>query len=240
MLSSNLDLHLLLELNSMVPHNALGYKIVNSMGSNSLNSLYRGFPVFFYMVVLWFSREDHKRRSRMLIGLLATCLAIVMSLWMQYHLATHIRPFLDPSLHLLGINPNNTLGWNHLNSFPSDSATLFFSLATVIFLESRIAGGIAFLWSLVTIGIARVATGWHYPSDIAGGLLLGIACVYLLTRIRPLSSFFERLLLRYQPRMYIVHALVFFWLAEAYTLFSGLRGLYNGFVMICGYLVARL
>jgi undecaprenyl-diphosphatase len=175
----------------------------------------------------------------MLIGLLATTVATILSVWMQYHLAIHIRPFLDPTLHIHGIDPHLIVGWgsDRLNSFPSDSVTLFFSLATVIFLENRIAGCIAFLWSLVAIGISRVAMGWHYPSDIAGGLLLGIACVYLCTRIRPLRGFFERLLLRCEPRIYLIHVLVFFFLADAYTSFAGLQGFYLAFGTICGYLI---
>jgi undecaprenyl-diphosphatase len=235
--SSNIDVRLLLDLNSMVPHSALGAKIFSAIVNNQF---FRGFPVFFPVVALWFSGDCRKRRSRMLIGLLATCVATVLSVWMQFHLTTHVRPFLDPSLHLQGIDPAWAVGLDRLDSFPSDSATLFFSLATVIFLEHRIAGGIAFLWTLVVVGAVRVALGWHYPSDIAGSLVLGSACVYLFARIRPLGVFFERLLQRCEPRIYIVHALLFLFLADAYTFFSGLQGFYNGFGKIGAYLIGRL
>jgi undecaprenyl-diphosphatase len=172
----------------------------------------------------------------MLIGLLAACVATVLSVWIQHHLVTHVRPLLDPTLHLQNIHPDFDPDWHNFDSFPSDTATLFFSIVTVIFLEHRIAGGIAFIWSLVTVGITRVALGWHYPSDVAGGLLLGVTCVYLFTRIRPLRVLFERLLLRCERRMYLLHAFLFPVLADAYMLFPGLRSFYHSLERIGAYL----
>ena len=235
-ISPNIDVRLLLDLNSKMPLNDLGAKIVGFIGGNPF---FRGFPVFFPLVALWFSSDSRTRRSRMLVGLLATCVATVLSVWMQHHLVTHIRPILDPTLRLQGIRPEWTMGWDRLDSFPSDVSSLFFSLATVIFLEHRIVGGFAFLWSFVTIGITRVVMGFHYPSDIAGGLLLGVACVYLFSTIRPLRVFFEHLLLRWEPRIYVVHALLFLFLADAYWAFGGLQEFYRGFGMIGAYLIRR-
>lgn len=150
-------------------------------------------------------------------------------MWLQHHLKTHIRPFLDPAIHLQGINLSDTLNWDRLYSFPSDTATLFFGLTTIVFLENRIAGVIAFLWSLVTTGFMRVAMGWHYPSDVIGGFILAVACVYLFTRIRFLGVIFERGLQLCEPHMYVVHALFFIFLADAYVLFPGLQGVFHGF-----------
>ena len=235
-ISANVDVRLLLDLNSKMPLSDLGAKIIGLVGGNPF---FRGFPIFFPLVALWFASDCRKRRSRMLLGLLATCVATLLSVWMQHHLVTHIRPFLDPTLHLRGIRPEWTVGWDRLDSFPSDVSSLFFSLATVIFLEHRIVGSFAFLWSSVTIGVTRVAMGFHYPSDIAGGLLLGVACVYLFSRILPFQIFLEHLLLRWQPRIYVVHALLFLFLADAYWAFVGLQEFYRGFGMIGAYLIGR-
>ena len=158
----------------------------------------------------------------------ATCVATGLSVLLQHTLAIHMRPFLDPSLHLRFVDAGSAMNWNHANSFPSDTAALFFGLATVVFLEHRMAGRIAFLWSLVTVGIVRVALGWHYPSDIAGGLILGVSCVYLFTRIRFLERFCARMLQSCGPRFYLVHALLFIFLADAYSLFPGLQGFISG------------
>ena len=139
----SIDLHLLIELNSIVCHNALCGEIARFIGKDPF---FRGFPIFFLVVALWFSSDSRQRRSRMLIGLLAACVATVLSVWIQHHLVTHVRPLLDPTLHLQNIHPDFDPDWHNFDSFPSDTATLFFSIVTVIFLEHRIAGGIAFIW----------------------------------------------------------------------------------------------
>lgn len=59
-------------------------------------------------------------------------------------------------------------------SFPSGHAAFFFALSTVIYLHNKRLG----IWFYVTsavIGVARVAAGVHYPTDILGGAVLGIA-----------------------------------------------------------------
>jgi hypothetical protein len=43
------------------------------------NQLFRGFPVFFALIALWFSGDCRERGSRMLTGLLAVCLATLLS-----------------------------------------------------------------------------------------------------------------------------------------------------------------
>jgi len=80
-------------------------------------------------------------------------------------------------------------------------------------------------WALVTVGIGRVAFGWHYPSDIVGSLVLGPGCVYLFNNIPYLKTLFERVLKLFEGRMYIVHALLFIFLADAYNLFDSLQSI---------------
>lgn len=163
MISGDWDRELLLTLSSLVradgPHPVWGM---------ANNALLRGFAIFFPLVALWFSGNSIKRRSRMLAGLLAACLATVLSIWLQFHVVTHTRPILDPALHLTNVDPDQI--WDRTASFPSDTATLFFALATVILLENRLVGLICFLWVAAIIAVPRVVFGWHYPSDIVGSL----------------------------------------------------------------------
>lgn len=221
----NLDTRLLFDVNSLVPNNDLGEIVFRSFNNNPH---LRGFLILFPLIILWFSSDSVERRSRMLAGLLATVVATALSVWLQHRLTFHIRPFLDPTLHLERVDIGRTKDWDRLGSFPSDTGTLFFSLATIVFLENRLAGGIAFLWSLITVGVLRVALGWHYPSDIVGALILAPALVYLFTRIRYLGTFFERVLRFFEPRIYVLHALLFIFLADAYFQFAGLEGFVRG------------
>jgi membrane-associated phospholipid phosphatase len=226
---SNADTRLLLSLNSVYSTNDVTEKIFDAMCDNPL---VRGFPVFFFIAMVWFSTPSDERRGRMLAGLFATFLSVPLSVWLQFHLSVHTRPFLNPALHLNLPDANGIKHWGHLGSFPSDTATLFFSLSTIIFLENRIAGGVSFLWSLITVGVVRIGLGWHYPSDIAGGMILGPALVYLFTRLPFITSFFERVLRLFEPRLYIIHALLFIYLADAYSLFPGLQSLVHYIAVI--------
>ena len=120
MISGDWDRELLLTLSSLVradgPHPVWGM---------ANNALLRGFAIFFPLVALWFSGDFIKRRSRMLAGLLAACLATVLSIWLQFHVVTHTRPILDPALHLTNVDnpdaaylgPHSLVPERHGNTF---------------------------------------------------------------------------------------------------------------------------
>jgi membrane-associated phospholipid phosphatase len=187
------------------------------------NSLFRGFPVFFSIVALWFAGDQRERRGRMLAGLFAVCLATMLSVWSQFHAAVHVRPILDLAIPLDTIIPRTP--WDRTNSFPSDTATLFFSLAAVVFVEKRSIGLFCFAWVAAIVAIPRVIVGLHYPSDIIGAFVLGPAVVFVFTKFRYPRGLFEYMLTWFESRMYIVHALLFIFLAEAFDLFPSLQGL---------------
>lgn len=213
---ASLDKEILLTLNSFGGGNKHLWEFTN-------NSLFRGFPLFFSLVTLWFSDGHKERRGRMLAGLLAVCLATILSVWLQFHIAVHTRPILDPALHLETAIPPWT--WDRMSSFPSDTATLYFSLAAVIFVEKRWVGLFCFVWVATIIAIPRVIFGFHYPSDIIGSLVLGPVCVFIFTKSLYPGRLFERTFMFFEGRLYIVHALLFVFLAEASDLFLSMRTL---------------
>jgi membrane-associated phospholipid phosphatase len=215
---SGWDRDLLLWLNSFAASHRYVWELAN-------NALFKGFPVFFSLVALWFDDDSKGRRSRMLVGFLATCVAIGLSLWMQFHLATHTRPLLDLAIPLNIVEPRWILDWDRRGSFPSDTATMYFALATVIFLENRLVGLFCLLWVAVIIAVPRVIFGWHYPTDIVGSLVWGLACVLLFSTVAYLRTLFERTLILFESRMYIVHALVVIFLMGAFESFLSLQKL---------------
>ena len=80
------------------------------------------------------------------------------------------RPFvINQNIHPLISSPVS----ENYQSFPSGHAVFFFALATVIYSNDK-RWGIFFLVSAMLMGIARVAVGVHYPTDILGGVILGI------------------------------------------------------------------
>jgi undecaprenyl-diphosphatase len=194
------------------------------------NSLFRGFPLFFSIVALWFANEGPERRARMLAGLLAVCLATMLSVWSQFHTAVHTRPIMDLAIPLDTVLPRTP--WDRTNSFPSDTASLFFALAAVVFVEKRWAGLFCFVWVAAIIAIPRIVVGLHYPSDVIGSFVLGLTSVFMFTAFSYPKDLFRRVLGWFEGRMYIIHALLFIFLAEASDLFPSLQAL--------GKLLARL
>ncbi|GLH75915.1 hypothetical protein SSBR45G_08230 [Bradyrhizobium sp. SSBR45G] len=215
-MTGNLDQDLLLGLNAFAGTHTALYELAT-------NSLFRGFPIFGSLVALWFLDDCAERRSRMLAGLFGVCLATVLSVWLQFHVSVHTRPLLDPALHLNSVAV--PWSWDRQSSFPSDTTTLFFGLATVVFLDNRLAGSLCFLWVTAVVALSRVAFGFHYPSDVVGSLILGAAFVVLFNRSPYPRVLIERTLVALRNRMYLVHAFLFVFLAEASNLFLSLEQL---------------
>ena len=68
---------------------------------------------------------------------------------------------------------------SHDPSFPSDHATAAFAIAVALLLRHRKAGILALVMAL-TLSVARVAVGTHYPGDVLAGALLGTAAALVL------------------------------------------------------------
>jgi undecaprenyl-diphosphatase len=72
-------------------------------------------------------------------------------------------------------------------SFPSGHASFFFAFATTVFLAYRKPGAWLYLGAVV-MGIARVAAGVHWISDILGGAFVGIFGGLVFDYLRGLIS----------------------------------------------------
>jgi undecaprenyl-diphosphatase len=91
------------------------------------------------------------------------------------------RPYLALNLsHLLSADSN---------SFPSGHTITIFSMATAAYFYNKKLSYFMFV-SGILVGFARIAGGVHYPSDILGGIILGILVGMIVYR------FFTRFLFR--------------------------------------------
>ncbi|NTW54733.1 MAG: phosphatase PAP2 family protein [Chlorobaculum sp.] len=214
----SLDRAVVTALDTFLATNQLFRIVIYNVGENPL---IRNLPFFFPLLIYWFGNSTIERRGRILIGLVATCFAVFLSVTMQYVLHVHTRPVLDATLRLY----MHSSDWDHQSSFPSDTAMLYFALSSVIFLVNRRMGLLAFLWAIFSAGVCRVALGWHYPSDILGSLLIAPAIVYLFSKPAFIRNGVEKALTALQEKMHIVNTLLVLFLAETYNLFPGLRSI---------------
>lgn len=127
----------------------------------------------FYFALFIFAYFVYKNYKQEALQLKLYGLALFSALVARFGVATVIRfvyhrprPFLAFSLPHL-INDNEY-------SFPSGHTIFIFALATAVYpFNKKLAYflyGPGFL-----IGLARIVGGVHYPSDIVGGIILGVA-----------------------------------------------------------------
>ena len=126
---------------------------------------------------LWFSgatsqeREQNQRGALSAVASMFLVNLFVKALNLVYY---RPRPFASHDLHLLFYHPSDS-------SFPSNPTAVGFCIATAIWLYNRSAG-----WALYVLasllGLARVISGVHYPSDVLAGALIGILSAHLVVR----------------------------------------------------------
>lgn len=164
-----LDLNLLYWLNSFVGKSAQQDFLIMFFASYLLYIVLAGFVYSAYIY-----RSKQHTIAPYIAALVSALLArfvVAESIRFLYH---HPRPFVE-----LGI-PHLITDLSY--SFPSGHAIFMFTLATAVyFFNKRLA-----IWlyiAAVCTGVARVAAGVHYPSDILGGAVLGIVCGMLFYAI---------------------------------------------------------
>jgi len=109
------------------------------------------------------------------------CGQLITTLW------PHPRPFM------IGLG-HTFLEHKPEASFPSDHATVFFTLGLGLMLGSLRRLGALVLLLGVLVGWSRIYLGVHFPFDIAGALLLAIPSAWLVTRALRWRQLGERLL----------------------------------------------
>ena len=108
------------------------------------------------------------------------------------------------------------------SSFPSDTAALGFALATAVLLRSRALGSACVFWALVVTSLPRVYAGYHYPSDILAGGIIGVASVLAVAYFPPrrVLALSRSVMVRSQP---VYYGAVFVILYATATMFFDVR-----------------
>ncbi len=201
----------------------------NLVGWIAINPLLKGGVLATLVWWLWFRRgASQTGRERVLAALLACFPAIALARGLAAALPMRLRPLHEPGAGFVvphGVDQSVLDGWS---SFPSDHAVLFFTIATGLLYISRPAGAFALAYAAVFIGIPRVYLGYHYPTDVLAGAVMGIAIGWLgvpyLAGKRSFRSAFSWL----DSRPAVFYPFFFLVTYQIADLFSSSRGLLRG------------
>ncbi len=145
---------------------------------------------------LWFEVDRsgvHAQRRNVVVALLAVIGVAGALKLLKDLLPFRYSPLSNPDLGLrlpFGVDPASL---NHSNSFPSGHAMLFFALSVPLWMRSRWLGAAATIWTLLAICWALVHLGYHWPSDIFAGAVVGVALMLLLCRLIGATGLPDRL-----------------------------------------------
>jgi undecaprenyl-diphosphatase len=190
----SLDLQLFQLINNLAGRN----DILDGLARLLVNEYFLTTTMALILLIFWFEGQDRDRRERNQSAILRALVALFVAniiLKLCNLIYFRPRPFDSHEVNLLFYQP-----WD--SSFPSNPATVGFSVATAVWLYTRRLG--ALLLVLATLfGLSRIYCGVHYPSDVIAGALLGALSAYLVVRkggfIDPVIS----LIIRTGRRLYL-------------------------------------
>lgn len=146
-----------------------------------------------FLILYWFLGEKKVALRAVLAGLLAWQGLARLIGWLYFR----PRPFVAlPTWEWLFHRPDY--------SFPSDHATFLSALAVSFYLagEKRVGLGLAFL--TLSVSLARLVVGFHYPTDLLAGWLLGGLVAVLTFYLKELiDRFFCQPIIRLAQKLHL-------------------------------------
>lgn len=223
----------LMFLNGFSRHSHAFDVFVTVLASNQLTK--GGIIVALYWWV-WFRRGNKSRDHEFLVfGLMASLVAIAVARGIALLAPFRDRPLRDPALHFVlpyGMNSEVLLHWS---SFPSDHAAVFLALSYAIYLVARGPGLIALGYAFFMICLPRLYIGVHYPTDILGGILIGVGLASL-AKFDRLRTTLTRPALGYLETSHeSFHALLFLLTFQLAVTFDPIRVIARGILDVMTY-----
>jgi len=127
------------------------------------------------LFVLWLqgSQEGNEATRRRILTILLGSLIAILLIPVAQALVVWPPPIHHPSVSSL--YPRYIYTNPEGSSFPSQSVTLYASLAAGIYSLHRVTGWFLWVGVVILVGLPRIYVGGHYPSDVFGGIILGVS-----------------------------------------------------------------
>jgi undecaprenyl-diphosphatase len=141
---------------------------------------------------------------------------------LAYTLPFRERPIHDPRLHYHVAYTQDPSWLIHWSSFPSDHAAVWFCVAAGLWMVSRRLGTWAIAYAAL-ISLPRVYLGFHFPTDILGGALVGTLVVAYISKIARLRSVARWVLNRANRNSAYLYSFLFIFTFEIGESFNSLQ-----------------
>jgi undecaprenyl-diphosphatase len=179
-------------------------------------------PIVFAICWLWFENGPNQERNhRSLVGaIFAGTIGIFLGRVLALTLPFRERPAYRVDLQLLYPFDPGLRTWS---AFPSDHAVMAFALAASLYRVSPRFGIFAFVHAALVICFPRVYFGFHHPSDVIAGALIGVTVALAVARM-PIAEEKSRWVLSFEhQRPAWFYAIGFVALYEITDMFNDFR-----------------
>lgn len=130
----------------------------------------------------WYMRDERTdwRRARIIEASVACVLGEVAGVVLRQFIGAS-APARTAGFQQLF--PPYLWNWGTGDSFPSDSTLVYFTIAAGLWPINRTCSAILCAWTLLGVSLPRVYLGGHYPSDVAGAVLISAAVLLTVWKV---------------------------------------------------------